>query len=814
MNKNLKITSFVFILLCPLVIPYGTVSVSLHRMEKSDVSSHRGIYGEVGIDGQISFSTAVHRLPALSAKAIVNSSVEKRLKVSFCRTRTGNKRDYLHHKVHPDVHSGYKADGDLSHLHLSSSRIRVSDPYLQVDALGNEPLFTTYAASIRRSRLYADKAYFMDYFSSDKPITYSSQYAGELSVIWRVNQIVVDKMRDFVKRPVVTASFPDMAILNYEPFEGLEVQEVFFVYSSGSAVISMSIRNTGDIPFQVSLFPLLYIPDDSLKIVRYSRENNGYFLSHYESPVRLHSNLYATAGYPVNFKDFLGCDADLNSYGGYAGKERRNFSLAIRLFNENESPVFRLNEKESGLVSLVALEKDLNIAPGQTVNVKFVRGSQSGTTSDSEMVADAESALKANLQKYVNEDVALFRSIPHIKFTDREKKLVYLSSFNLVRQCILPPEGKTKYNYYVFSRNPIWGWGHGHQVMHESLSMIPYAYVDWKSAEESQEIYVEQQEPDGLIPYRVGPRGPQTYPHGGVGTTSAPFFSWTNWEIYKLSRDKDFLRKVYESGKRYVDYIEKNRDKNHDGLFEWGPYGMIENVRDDWNVVFQLLAKSHTDTVDISNQLDCLDLSCQVANEIYYLKLMAHELGYSAEERNYSKKFDKLAGLINKYMWDPEDRFYYNISMNDHSFEYEGHSLKRKEIIGFLPLWARVASKKQAADLVKELTNKSAFWRKYGVPTVSAADSGYTPFVDCCCHWNGPVWLLWDYMVFDGLEHYGYKKIAKELSNKMLLAVVTQLKNNHHFWESYSPDFPIQASPSNYIWDSIMAKVLIQLNYK
>jgi hypothetical protein len=42
-----------------------------------------------------------------------------------------------------------------------------------------------------------------------------------------------------------------------------------------------------------------------------------------------------------------------------------------------------------------------------------------------------------------------------------------------------------------------------------------------------------------------------------------------------------------------------------------------------------------------------------------------------------------------------------------------------------------------------------------------------------------------------------------------MMAVTTQLSTNHRFWESYSPDYPVQESPSNYIWDSIMAKVLI-----
>jgi len=149
---------------------------------------------------------------------------------------------------------------------------------------------------------------------------------------------------------------------------------------------------------------------------------------------------------------------------------------------------------------------------------------QDARKSETELIADVQAALEADVQKYVDENVRLFQSVPRIKFKSRKERMVYLGALNLVRQCMLPPRGQTSYNYYVFSRNPIWGWGHGHQVMHESLSMLPYAYLDAKSAQESQRVYIEQQYPDGLIGYRHGPRGPQVYPHQGVATTSAPFF--------------------------------------------------------------------------------------------------------------------------------------------------------------------------------------------------------------------------------------------------------------------------------------------------
>lgn len=691
------------------------------------------------------------------------------------------------------------------------AQVTVGDKYLILNAKTDDPLFTTYAAAMNRSVLYGDKAYFMDYFTPDKAITYSSQYAGDFSVVWKVNNVVVNKVRDFIKKPIVIASFPDMAILEYEPFEGLRVQEVFFVYSSGSAVIEQYIENTGSIKYSFVLYPVLQLSEDTLRIVRFDSVDNSYVFDHNESLIRLHSNLYKDRGYPTELRNILSSNVTLDSYGAANIKNFDDFYFTVKRLSKVHENIKKLNQRQDGFANIVSLQKDIVLNPGEKIKIRFVRSVQDKKKSEADLFADNKSALNANLQQYVDENVQLFKKIPRISFKTQKEKMVYISSFNLVRQCMLPPSGQTKRNFYVFSRNPVWGWGHGHQVMHESLSMIPYAYLDPKSAEESQRVYMDQQYEDGFIAYRHGPRGAQVYPHEGKPTTSAPFFSWTNWEIYGVNKDKSFLKDSYEAGAKYIRYLEIERDQNQDGLFEWGPYGIIENVRDGWNVVFQLFSDGEDEGRDISSELNCLDLSAEVANEIYYLKLMAKELGDTAGIREWTVKYNKLSGLINKYMWDPQDKFYYNVSMADNAFEFEGKSLKRKELIGFLPMWANFAAKQQAADLVKHVADEKSFWRKYGVPSLAANDPNYTPFVDGCCRWNGPVWFLWDYIVYRGLVNYGYKDLAQKLGQKMLNAAITQLEINHHFWESYSPDFPVQESPSNYIWDSILAKLLIDM---
>ena len=431
--------------------------------------------------------------------------------------------------------------------------------------------------------------------------------------------------------------------------------------------------------------------------------------------------------------------------------------------------------------------------------------------------SELDTLLTMDLQPYLDKNIELFRSVPRPERMTRAERIMYIGAFNLVRGCMLPPAGKTSHNFYVFSREPLWGWGHGHQVLHESLSMLAYAYLDAASAQGSQRVYMEQQREDGLIAYRHGPRGRGEYPHYSrihgdtMATTSSPFYNWINYEIYAVSHDREFLEDAYASGKKYMEWLLANRDADGDGLLEWGPYGIIENVRDWYNAVFQVSAERYLDVdkEDISDELECLDLSLMAINEMNYLARMATELHLDKDRAYWEDLVYAMTYRLNLAMWHEPDGFYYHVNREDGSWFFMDRDLRRQEIIGLLPLLAGACDELQAARLVETLTDTTKFWRKYGVPTLAADDPWYSAEVDYCCKWNGPVWLLWDYMVFRGLINYGYDELAIELADKMLLAVETQLVKNHNYWESYSPDNDVLNCPPNYIWDAIIARVLI-----
>lgn len=688
---------------------------------------------------------------------------------------------------------------------------KIKDPYLKINAKANDPLFTTYTAAMERARMYGDRGYKMIYYQDGQPIRYSSDKAGSFYNIWKINEVAITRVGEFHKEPVVKASFPDMALLEYMPYNGIKVKETFFVYSSRMALVDMKITNTSDRPLDITLFPIFELGNDKLKILDYQKKHEGYITRRHETKKRLISSLSDQYPYPQEYRECLTANFEPYSYGGYHGTLQSFYDTIKTDHYAEDKYDDTLNLKEKGSVDFITLHHKTQLKPGQTKNVRYLRGVQAVSEELEPMLQKMEKMKNSRLQPYLNDNEQLFKNIPRIDFNSQQEKTVYLGAFNLVRGCMLPPTGETSHNFYAFSREPIWGWGHGHQVLHESLSMMAYAYLAPHSAQESQRVYMEQQGEDGLIAYRHGPRGPQTYPHKGEPTTSAPFYSWINWEVYQVSRDKDFLKDAYQSGVQYTQWLFENRDDDQDGTFEWGPYGIIENVRDWYNAVFQVSAERYLDVdkEDISDELECLDLSLMVCNEMRSLSKMAKELGKEKEAQKWHNKAEKLASLINERMWDEDTQFYYNINAKDHSFKFMSRNLKRQEIIGFLPLWAEVAPRERAEKLIQHLTDTSKFWRKYGIPTLAADDSWYSPDVDYCCKWNGPVWLLWNYMVYDGLRDYGYDDIADQLAEKMMVTVGNQLSKNHNFWESFSPDNQILNCPSNYIWDSIMAKFLI-----
>ena len=273
-------------------------------------------------------------------------------------------------------------------------------------------------------------------------------------------------------------------------------------------------------------------------------------------------------------------------------------------------------------------------------------------------------------------------------------------------------------------------------------------------------------------PYRIGPYAVRTFPGEGQRTSSAPFLSWTNWEVYRLARDprrkgagnvdaddaRRFLRQALGAGESFMRFWSDHRDSDHDGLFEWGGNAVLESVRDSQVPIWDLLGK---DDPTAPSLVDAVDLNSMLVREMQALGDIAQELGESASAARWRERADALAARINATMWDPETRFYYNVDRATNGFTVKTPTgatldLRARRSSASCRCGRRGSDRAQA--LVQHPTNPrvlAALACRHSPRTIPVE-----PRITRCCQWNGAVWLEWNYLVFTASAN-GYRREAR-----------------------------------------------------
>ncbi len=655
-----------------------------------------------------------------------------------------------------------------------------------------DAIYTTYAAPLSRTDYKTDQAYELMWLEPDKPIGFKSKDGGEIGLLFAEGPEFRSGCSQFSGEPFINQSYSDIVQLTYSPFSNLEVAATFCVYSSNACILEYTLTNSSKEAIPMVVYPYFRLYQGISAIQPGSQEFSFSHQRNKDSWMTEH-NIPLTE----NFHDAFLLSESPDGAGIFD-------TLPATLEGMN-GKLKQITQAASG--KALVFQKNLVLKAGESKKIRIIRyGTDASKPIDP--LKEAISLLTVDMDKIMKESEKAGIHIPslltlnNLTETERNDRLgLYYSAFNLLRQCMMPAEGECKTNYYVFSREPKWGWGYGGQVFHESLSMLAYVYMDPQGAMNSQRVFMDRQQKDGYINYRTGPYLDETIETNGMKTSSAPWFSYTNLEIYKVTRDKVFLQQAYDSGRKLYKWFTFNRDKDQDGLYEWGGDATLESVRDGDVAVWDKVSKPEN--------LEGPDLNSMMVMEAISLSMMAKELKLGPDISTWLNTAAKLATKMNKQLWDPETKFYYNTLLSTNGFTFiSPNDLKIKEIIGFLPLWANMCNKEQAQALVQTMSNAEEFWRPYGIPTLSAKDSYYNPMG----YWNGPVWVQWQYLLFRGLIDYGYYPMALQLGDKVIDQMTWHLKNDHTFWEFYSPDNRQAGWNKTYIWAGIVARMMIDMD--
>jgi hypothetical protein len=654
----------------------------------------------------------------------------------------------------------------------------------------DDPLYTTYAALIQRSSYKIDQGYQLSWFDPEEGINFVSANGGHLCIAYKMNGVVRSRLREFYTEPVITASYNDLVRFRFYPFKDLLVEGTYVVYSAGTAIQEWKITNQTNAEKTIELIPYYKSFSAITQELQYNKSLSAFiFKSHKgrDGWMKDHDIPYA--------EDLINLYRISESPDNYA------FTAHEKVFGQWMMQQDSFNVSDTVCPRFIAFQRKIQLQIGASKTLRIIRSLDIPDNDIDPLIVNSDMLFRINLNRIINENEKIYSGIPVLKFSDPDYEMLYWNAFTLIRQCMMQPEGECRNNYYVFSREPKWGWGYGGQVFHESLVMLAYGFMDPVSAMNSQRVYINRQTKEGYINYRTGPYLNEQIEFNGGVTSSAPWYNYQNYELFKITGDRKFLAEAYASGKKFYEYFTVNRDSNGNGLCEWGAHAELESVRDARVAVW--------DKVGWPANFEGPDINSMLVMEAKSLAAMADSLGYSEEAKHWKQDASIRSELINRFLWDEETGFYYNVNKSDQSFTFKKpDDLKIKEIIGFLPLWAGVCSKNRADYLLKSLKNSDEFWRSYGISSLSAKDDYYNPIG----YWNGPVWVQWQYLIFRGLLDYGYNEEAKELAYKVMDNVIWHLKQDHVFWEFYSADDHQAGWNHSYIWTGIVARFLTDLS--
>ncbi|MFZ9954861.1 MAG: trehalase family glycosidase [Flavobacteriales bacterium] len=259
-----------------------------------------------------------------------------------------------------------------------------------------------------------------------------------------------------------------------------------------------------------------------------------------------------------------------------------------------------------------------------------------------------------------------------------------------------------------------------------------------------------------------------------LGTSQIPFLTSMALEIYEHTKDLLWLKKAVN--------IAEMELKNY-----WMSEGLTEK-----HIVYKGLSRycdhfithlgaEHESGWDMTSRFNdrCLDYLPIDLNTCLYkyetdLSEVFRLLKNYDKHKYYKEQALKRKNMIMELMWNEEKNFFFDYN------KFLGEQSSFISVAGFYPLWAKMASEKQAERIVKYIL--PLLESKGGVLNTQAYNlSEYTKQHDCPNGWPHQQWI-----VVKGLLNYGYKNDAERIAKKWLDMNHELFIETGKFWEKHN----------------------------
>ena len=306
--------------------------------------------------------------------------------------------------------------------------------------------------------------------------------------------------------------------------------------------------------------------------------------------------------------------------------------------------------------------------------------------------------------------------------------------------------------------------------------------------------------------FKTIPNGSRTYL---MGRSQPPFLSSFILEVYKAYKmDKQWLRRAINIAEEeyrqvWMGKTKPNARQVYEGLSRYYDINYLHDLAE---------AESGWDMTPRFNR-KCLNYLPVDLNSLLYryerdFAYAERILGSEAEAVQWEQAAHKRRMSMNDLMWSELRGMYY-----DYNYIKE-HRGSVSSLAAFYPMWAGLASEKQAARLVVALKK---FEEKGGLATTDQQLTQMVPgsVPTQWAHPNG--WAPLHLIVVRGLQKYGYQDDARRIALKWINTNLKWFNEHHVFLEKYNvvqPDKPpargVYPSQSGFGWTNSIFEIFCQ----
>ena len=441
-------------------------------------------------------------------------------------------------------------------------------------------------------------------------------------------------------------------------------------------------------------------------------------------------------------------------------------------------------------------DKPLELAAGTSVTMYVAQSCRLGSESTS--VVAPEAAFVANTERWSGYLQRILAGSPELLRQPRYRRVAVkaletlLSNWRAARGDLLHGGVLPSYSNPEF--NGFWAW----DSWKHALALARFAP---ELAREQIRAMFDYQADSGMIPDVVYPDRTQN----NWRNTKPPLAALAVWEVYRHTHDVGFVRAMLPALLRYHRWWYANRDHDGDGLAEYGSTdgtlvaaawesGMDNAVRFDQTHMVRNGPQAWS--MDQSS----VDLNCFLYVEKERLAALATVAGDRRLAGELHAAAAQLSGLLRARFYDRHDRYFHDITVPGH--RYVGGPGPE----GWMPLWARVASREQAAGTVTLLRDPAKFATYMPFPTIAADNPAFAPRTG---YWRGPVWIDQAYFGVRALQNYGYRATAARM-RRQLFENAYGLMDRAPIYENYDPRSGAGLNSANFSWSAAYFLLLLR----